>query len=423
MGLVESQWEADHEGPSNLLEARTKNVCTRCFKDRAIRKFIRESEDANRRCSFCGRGGATSLDEVISFMHGGVVAEYALAVDTLGWNSSEGGYLGQTFDSEELLLEHCELVLTGKNRQSLLSCLVESFGDEPWCLPLAPSDGEVLSSSWGYFRRYIKHDARFFFALRPPPYVNQDDPSEENLDPMTVLQRAVSGLSRQKSLSFFPSGSRLYRSRIQKDGQSHVTALQLGPPPSQFATTPNRMSPPGISFCYVSEDPETAMAEVSRQPGTEFALGVFETIRELRLLDLTVAFRAPSIFDRSRRARRLRADLQFLNGFVRDMHGPVDEAAAPYEYVPTQVVSEFIRGARIRGKPVDGIRYKSVKHQRGVNVVLFGGREILVLSEAERMELEWNERLRKEFAVLALQSRGDFICAPDGTYHPKSSLG
>ncbi|WP_454737161.1 RES domain-containing protein [Cupriavidus necator] len=51
------------------------------------------------------------------------------------------------------------------------------------------------------------------------------------------------------------------------------------------------------------------------------------------------------------------------------------------DYLPSQVVTEFVRDYRFEGGVVDGIAYGSTVHRRGWNIALFPGPIDLCLAE------------------------------------------
>jgi RES domain len=57
------------------------------------------------------------------------------------------------------------------------------------------------------------------------------------------------------------------------------------------------------------------------------------------------------------------------------------------EYVPTQVVTEYVRTAvKIDARRVDGIRYQSSRRKAQTALVLFADQEHLILEKAEQPE-------------------------------------
>jgi hypothetical protein len=70
------------------------------------------------------------------------------------------------------------------------------------------------------------------------------------------------------------------------------------------------------------------------------------------------------------------------------------------EYVPTQVVTEYV-SARYEDRPVEGIRYRSSKNPKGTALVLFADDRNLVLDHSEMTTNEhlWRDRWLRLVAV------------------------
>ena len=142
------------------------------------------------------------------------------------------------------------------------------------------------------------------------------------------------------------------------------------------------MSPPGIVMFYGSDEPETALREVARVPECEadcYVVGEFRTLREMRILDLTRIRRIPSIFEPVPDTLEYdpRPPLIFLNYFAAELSMPIaGDRSVHVEYVPPQVVTEFVRTEfRHEGLPLDGIRYRSARHEGGTSLVLFASQD------------------------------------------------
>jgi hypothetical protein len=89
------------------------------------------------------------------------------------------------------------------------------------------------------------------------------------------------------------------------------------------------MSPAGISMFYGSNDKQTTLAEMPKLP-KYYAIGTFETVRPLRVLDLT-SVRSPSIFDMS---EDVDYDwLLFMSEFLHDFSSPIKREVASTEVV------------------------------------------------------------------------------------------
>jgi len=71
-----------------------KHVCAECFDDYAIKEFINENADENK-CSYCSNVSdepiAIALVEVVDFICQGINTEWENPVESMGWESREGG--------------------------------------------------------------------------------------------------------------------------------------------------------------------------------------------------------------------------------------------------------------------------------------------------------------------------------------------
>jgi hypothetical protein len=88
------------------------------------------------------------------------------------------------------------------------------------------------------------------------------------------------------------------------------------------------------------------------------------------VLDLTHV-RFPSIFDTS---DDVDYDwLLFMSAFLHDFSSPIErDDRIHIDYVPTQVVTEYLRDAKLGGDPpLEGIKYRSARRDGGVCYVLF----------------------------------------------------
>jgi hypothetical protein len=133
------------------------------------------------------------------------------------------------------------------------------------------------------------------------------------------------------------------------------------------------MSPAGIPAFYGAEDLDTVIDEIRTVTGSRayWSAGEFTTSRGCILLDLATMPEPPTIFDAER--RRLRRPLYFLAAFADEISKPLgDQSREHIDYVPTQVVAEFLRlSPPSELGPVAGVRYRSARHEGGTCVVLF----------------------------------------------------
>lgn len=150
----------------------------------------------------------------------------------------------------------------------------------------------------------------------------------------------------------------IVRARPHPPSEDHRTPDALGSPPSSAARH-NRMSGAGISVFYGAESAATAVAEIRPTPDQAVTVAQWAPTRELTYLDLPAARPIPSIFDMT--ARIDRSWLRFLAAFADDLARPIEEQEAAVEYIPTQIMTEYIRDhlRTTDGHRFDAVRYSS----------------------------------------------------------------
>src|SRR5581483_4164351 len=169
----------------------------------------------------------------------------------------------------------------------------------------------------------------------------------------------------------------------------------LGPPPQELALQSNRMSPLGIAMLYASDNAETALRETVSDSGT-YVVGEFRTRRDAIILDLTQLLPVPSIFELAtdQAAYTARRSRSFLHYIADAISLPIaKDHAVHVEYLPTQVVTEYVRGYQlVNNSMVDGIRYRSSVHPGHASIVLFATQENLCTAGKKQGLLAHNER-------------------------------
>ncbi len=295
--------------------------------------------------------------------------EYDDADNELPWVGAEGGYLGRHWTTEELLVEEVGLELPRDQDETLLDELVSRLPEITWCEAngIGPNDTEIAESSWDRFREVVVHNRRFFFMAS-----KRDHLDFHALSPGETL-RNILGFARQIDLvKDFPQGAFIYRARLEEAGSCFKTASELGPPPLEAAFQSNRMSPAGIVMYYGAEDAETSLKETVSESG-QVAVGVFQTLMPARILDLTSIPELPSLFEPGQGVASKRRMLKFLRHVAEQISRPIEHDGREHiEYVPTQVVTEFIRTQMTsEDSRIDGIRYNSSANPGHSSIVLF----------------------------------------------------
>lgn len=138
---------------------------------------------------------------------------------------------------------------------------------------------------------------------------------------------------------------------------------ELDKPPQRYAGY-SRFSPSGISYIYLAESLNTALVEIRSSVGQESAYGKFELSAGLKIIDL----RKRALLEYLDWFNEDFSSSQycFLSAFTKDIAQPVSESDKLIDYVPTQIISEFIWS-----KGYDGFLYDSSLSRSGYNLVVF----------------------------------------------------
>lgn len=268
---------------------------------------------------------------------------------------------------------------------NLISDLIDSDdcdprdGEEPFYAEdqnyvRAATDHNPHAETWRRFKDEVLHHRRFM-----------SDNAKE------YLQSIFSGLHWQRDskgrgvvyrLPVDDSDEPIYRLRqinspSERKEALKNPALHLGSPPPGLRRA-NRMNAAGIPAFYAAFDIETCVAE-NRPPIGSYVVGAaFRLKRPVVVLDVTRFVRPAK--DRSLFSPVYRERLNqwhFMQEFMFEISKPVLPNDEALDYVPTQIVSEFLHAefpVKIDGKrcQIEGIVYRSAQTPNGRNIVLFG---------------------------------------------------
>ena len=348
-------------------------MCTGCIDEPGIQDFI-ENNKVDEECSYCkGKGiPVAPLDEVAAHMESCIEEEYD---DTNEWAvyDSESGYRVRAWDTWDLLTDELQIDLPNDSNMELLKDIASRLPDNIWCDrdPFDVTEQEKARYDWAWFSEVVMHRRRFFFE----DYADSDD---DTLSPGDLLEKIFKYTEFYELFEILCSGKQLFRARLQEGDVKHARAQDLGPPPKERATKSNRMSPPGIPMFYSCDVPETALRETAYEAGG-FAVGLFTTCRPALILDLTKVPPTPSLFQPYSDSIefRPREVLSFLNHVANEISRPIErDDRVHFNYTPTQVVTEFVRGKLIRDDTsIDGIKFNSAVHPKHASYVIFGSQE------------------------------------------------
>lgn len=370
MGLAKEEMMRQQERGASHVDGL---VCDRCFTDAAIIAYV-QANAASETCDYCQRTGtepiAANADDVASLIMDGIVTEWVNPVEELFYETAEGGYQGQQIDFDEVLEQVGDPIATYEFQEALSQATYDHT--TAWCKRdyAAPHVDEGLAHDWDDLVEQVKYESRFFFLLSEPEEFPEPGQRDSALAILTDIAEFAdsAGLIRP-----FPAGTTFWRARSHGADTRYETAADLGVPPPGVSLSSNRMSPAGIPAFYGAEEAETAIAEIraNADEGSQWSAGKFSTSAECAILDLAELPAPPSLFDPERRS--LRRPLIFLARFAEQISQPLtDRRREHIDYVPTQVVAEFLRLVfRSQQGAVTGIRYGSAQREGGVCVVLF----------------------------------------------------
>lgn len=374
--------------------------CINCFEDKNIKDFIKSNgslvADGTFKCGFC---------QVLDWTHYEKynIKEYSRKL----FKSSEIYTIPQkVFNKKiiEIINEHFEYVESPKyNEQSKLMNLVRILSDKLFSgestdvlIKLAKYNfikfrefpfkesihktyygnskenycGQEISwiecwrqkenISWKEIKEHTKHKARYFDHEKSAFMLSK------KLEPFKKLYKSLErNLETQKVYR-----ARLINSQKEKDDIIKSPEAELGKAPKEIVKN-NRFSPIGISYGYFSFDEKTAIYEVRAELNKEVAVGIFELEQSLTVVDFTKQYSfSLDLFDKSLNPfdkENFNILLTDIYEFITDISKPINESDTLLEYVPTQIMAEYIWSLGC-----DGFIFDSSQNKGGENLVLFG---------------------------------------------------
>ena len=341
---------------------KIEKVCSLCIGDEDLKQFI-VLQNQGGGCDACNLTNAPSihLDELCRYIEICLSKRWGLAVEQLPYSSSEGGYIGSTWSTLELVFSDIGLELPRDESGVLFDAFSTNLIDEVWCdWDWLSLDNDVsLKISWKEFCKTVKHERRFFFQ-------NFGVDDREMYSPIMLL-KTIAQLSESSGLiRDLPAGTVLWRARTDIPENKTLSKADFYFPPIDCCMQSNRMNPPGISFLYLSSSSNTAKEEVK---GADAKFGKFLINKSLKILDLRTSVDVPGIFSPANRDEIL--GKIFLKEFAKDIMVPVQrDQRVHIEYLPSQVVTEFLRDYEFSGGRIQAIAYGSVVDPDGWNLAV-----------------------------------------------------
>ena len=323
-------------------------ICINCVGDTFLADRIQASAVPDTRCTYCDSVPAATVDVATECLMFAIESYFEKAEGTLA--------ISNTLDEKHLFDAHDVVDYFAIELKSpalideICSLLPEStwversyFGDQP---------DQIFLASWRRFSHEVKFVQRYTFWTDEESHQRSEFPVAEVLERIGKLVHSC-GMARR-----IEAGAEWHRARWSPD-ETFSTAGELGTVPATQARQANRMTPPGIAHFYGSSDAATAVDE-SRPPETSakfVSVGSFQPNRDLLVIDLTELPTIPSAFDTDQRERHF--ELMFLEEFSKDLSSVSRPGWEEVDYVPTQILTEYLLRYGNAGGPVDGLVYRS----------------------------------------------------------------
>jgi hypothetical protein len=344
----------DYEEDDRSRRYLNKSVCLGCLTEPALRDvvsyWIDQSEpdvSAEGTCAYCHASSAVaSVDDVFDFIVRQIGTQFAPAEEE--WNPTlDESDFHSSFD----ILS--ELDSQPFEHEALFDDFAAAFPDHQWTLRDVMEDRRrnSLTRGWQVFTEHVKHAERFMF-FNPSNEIGSYHPDDIPIDQM--LHELGRVFERAELVRLVPERHSLMRARLSDDGERFSGGDLFPPKPEN--TKHSRMSPRGIAMFYGASDVPTTLSELRYDPVRHTgSVGRFETTRPLVCLDLGHFPGYLSIFDPEIAPHY--DEFVFAKRFINDVTLPVRDED-PLEYVPTQIVTEYVRRV-FRQRSVDAIRFPS----------------------------------------------------------------
>lgn len=353
------------------------SICVTCLNDVFLKTAF--SNRPSTKCAACGKSEHPSVDAgFLAKISRNVIADhFEIYADIYP------GYHGLNLSAVVKKVIGCDNLAFCDTVASYLTIPQEStasdeeffgegqeYSERTFEFDSAEDEREYLVSEWDRIAFSLTHRQRYF-----------NDDAEQFFD--SLFEEAADAIHhtlfgpKPATIKECKAGFKLYRARRLSNPQESEKIFadpnsELGAPPKEVATQ-NRMNPNGIPLFYAAREITTCIAEVRPSIGDDIAVGTFKTTRDLKFfdfhgLDQPRTHSKLSYFHRDNEKRKCRRAL------LSYVHNAISQPVCPdgHGYVVTQAMAEYLCH-KYKGR-VDGIIFKSVQEENGVNYVLFNER-------------------------------------------------
>jgi hypothetical protein len=344
-----------------------ERCCPSCFASDAARNFV-ESRGTPGRCHFCENDGSHTIQPgLLHDLFWPLISLFEVPPQFNGHCLTECE-LGETNLAEQLIDSSFDVLsshLSVEKQCELLDHIrkIEAYPDHlssgPWrhCLDYYWDYRNLFA--WDVFSTHLKSDGKSALAPEAADFAEK---------PQVWLLEAI--LKYGKTECIEPADKKIfYRARRggDLDQEKHLVPWpkeKMDAPPPHKATI-GRANPRGVAFLYASTNDKTAVAEVRPEIGSFVTVRPVAAKQPLKLVDLREELVIEDPIGDKELHERVAA-YAMLNSLRTDLSKPVQRAKSDVEYLPSQFLTEVIRGGAY-----DGIMFPSSQSASGENIVIF----------------------------------------------------
>jgi hypothetical protein len=350
------------------------HLCPLCFDNNILRRRIEELRRNQKypSCSFHPTRKGVPIERIAEVVDAVLRANYTLAVEAfehLPGSSLKELIRAVTGAVDERVTAALSGALIDRDEIDPRDGDMPFYGEDQNYERLAP-DGWAQSQLWDEFRFRIIYERRFF-----------NDSAKQLLGEIFDRVHFQADEDKQPACYTIDGATAIHRARrvrAMADAEkiAENVAKKLGPPP-QYLRKAGRMNAAGIGAFYGALDEATCLAELRPPVGSLVCMATFRLTRPVRVLDFT-RFERPGrhidLFSRSHAART--TQWAFMQSFQHEISKPVLPDDEHLEYVPAQVVAEYLTSTPVswhnETQHIEGFVFRSAQRPGGRNLVLFG---------------------------------------------------
>ena len=175
----------------------------------------------------------------------------------------------------------------------------------------------------------------------------------------------------QKNEKSLDEGTFFFRARIlppleEKNNEIYATYFteeQMDAPPSVQARE-GRLNPVGISYLYLADDKETAVAETKPSIGARIQIGSYQLQKKIKVVNMCGG--KDFLCKIGKSSYKEEEDLLWRVVQISFLIPIIPESVTQLAYLPSQYISEVFKY-----QGYEGVLFESVQRENGKNLVLF----------------------------------------------------